>query len=104
MADFENFAHNAAQISLEIERKLVALGIDADNQLALRALARDILAYKHQPGYRPASIEEEARQNLFGLVALMLRNMREGADLDREVSGSPIWKALARALWSEKEG
>jgi hypothetical protein len=104
MAAFENFAEEARRIEREIERHGVLLGIDWQDEHAVRALAREALACRadnpsmnemlNAPGQR-------AKLELFGLAQLMLKVMTEGAGADIEVHGGPAWKAFARALWRE---
>jgi hypothetical protein len=104
MAGFENFAAEAAQLDLELQRKGVALGIDWDNTVEVRALARGALNSK------PAELdcgladpENAARFELFGIAHLMLQVMEESAEEDIHTHGGPTWKAFARALWAEYE-
>lgn len=107
MADFENHAAAAAGITAEIERKLVALSIDWRDGMAMRQLAREALTYdKSQtfPGIGIAPVGQLTRMELCGLIGLMLATMTEGAQKGEELHGSDAWKALARALWEEKEG
>lgn len=100
MADFENFEQTAANVVKEIERKLVALGVDWRNEARLRELAREALTFHVTT---QIALPDPTRHELFGLIGLMLRTMEEGAQAGREIHGNECWKALARALWAEKE-
>lgn len=104
MSSFENYATEAASIELELLRKGVVLGIDWENALQMRELARAALNYTPVagPGHfvDPA---EAARLELFGLAQLMLHVMQESAGENIHTHGGPTWKALARALWAEHE-
>jgi hypothetical protein len=105
MSEIENPYLDASQISSEVTRALIGLGIDWKSESSLRAIAREALAYKHGSGAPLAAddIQGHTRQRLFGLIALMLRTMQEGADLGASIHGNDAWKALAKALWAEKE-
>lgn len=106
MSDFENYPDHAYRISIEIEGKLVALGLDWRDEQSMREVAREALTIKgdHQ---QLARIEDpllrRARMELHGLIGLMLQTMTESAQVGYEVHGRDSWKALARALWAEKE-
>ncbi|MDQ7988816.1 MAG: hypothetical protein REI09_04195 [Candidatus Dactylopiibacterium sp.] len=105
MAEFEDQQGNALQISGELARCLVALRVDWRDDGAMRALAREALAF--DPGsvsqpVDPSDVETHARRKFFGLIALMLRTMEESADEGFLVHGTDVWKAVARALWAEK--
>ena len=105
MADFEDFDATAASIGLQIERKLVALGIDWQDESALRTLAAEALQYDNTrsfPGLQKGGQDQLAYMELCGLIALMNKTMAEGADDDRHVHGGDVWKALAKALWLAK--
>lgn len=105
MSELENQKGEALLISTEVARMLVALGVDWTDESAMRAVAREALAYQGSDSTQhlePEDIEGRAKQKLFGLTALMLRTMEEGAELGEHVHGSEIWKALAKALWAEK--
>lgn len=105
VADFEHYTGTAANISLEIERKLVTLGIDWQDDAALRHLAGEALQYDKSrtfPGLHSAEPGELAHMELCGLIALMFGTITEGANDGQDIHGSDVWKALARALWAEK--
>lgn len=109
MSGFENYQQDADEIELEIERKAVALGIDWQDENAVRALAKEALDFSTA---RPEDKEIDAghtdyqrlaKIELFGLAALMLRTMEESAALGFESHGGSAWKSFARALWAEKK-
>ncbi len=43
------------------------------------------------------------KAEIFGLAALMLRNMQESAERGYLTHGDSSWKAFAKALWLEHE-
>jgi hypothetical protein len=104
MSGFENFARQAQEIELEIVRKGIALGIDWDDPLEVQLLAQDALACKpNELDCDYDDYQQHARNELFGLVHLMLAVMKESAEENMHTHGGVAWKALARALWAEHE-
>lgn len=105
MAGFENYAENAREIELEIERKGIVLGIDWTDDAQVRALAKEAINHAAENIKRAASSPVDyqlmAKIDLFGLAALMLRNMEESAGEGFESHGGLVWKAFAKALWAE---
>lgn len=104
MSGFENYTRQAVELEREIVRKGIALGIDWDDAAAVRTLAREAFAHKVATSVAPGDAAELARLELFGLISLMLQVMTESAGQGIETHGGPAWKALARALWAEREG
>lgn len=106
MPGFENYSREAQEIEREIVRKGLVLGIDWEDEVQVRALARAALACKDlgdNSDCRPDDPKSLARIKLFGLAQLMLTVMRQSADEGMRTHGGPAWKALARALWQEEE-
>jgi len=105
MAGFENYAENAREIELQIERKGVVLGIDWNDDGQVRALAREALDASAKEvkisASGPVDYKLMAKLDLFGLAAMMLRTMEESAVQGFESHGGVAWKALAKALWAE---
>lgn len=105
MPDFENYSGTAANIALQIERKLIALGIDWRDEAALKSLAKEALEYDKAttfPGLDGAGEEQLVRMELCGLIALMFHTMTEGATDGQYIHGTEVWKALGRAMWAVK--
>jgi len=104
MSGFENYGREARQIEHEIETKGVILGIDWNDDVQVRELARQAFDCKlGAVDCEPDEPLDRARLELFGLAQLMLTVMKESADQDLHTHGGPVWKALARALWAEHE-
>ena len=102
MSGFENYAYEAGELELELTRKGVALGIDWNDPVAVRLLAREALnAASQNLGNASDDPLEEARIEFFGLAQLMLKVMTESADQDIHTHGGPTWKIFAKALWEE---
>ncbi|KAF7598931.1 MAG: hypothetical protein CGU28_08670 [Candidatus Dactylopiibacterium carminicum] len=104
MSQFEDQRREAEQISRQLAATLVAMGIDWNDERALRVLAREALALgeKGTVGLPSTTPVDLARIKFFGLVGLMLRTMEEGAQEGELIHGSDVWKAVAKALWAEK--
>lgn len=104
MSGFENFSREAQQIEHEIETKGVILGIDWNDAVRVRELARQ--AFDCRIGAvdcEPDDPTDRARLELFGLAQLMLTVMKESADNGIHTHGGAAWKALAQALWAEHD-
>lgn len=105
MSGFENYAENAKEIELQIERKGVVLGIDWNNDAQVRGLAREALDHSAKAvkisASGPVDYRLLAKLDLFGLAAMMLRTMEESAGEGFESHGGVAWKAFAKALWAE---
>lgn len=106
MAQFEDQQGDALDISRQIARDLVVLGIDWNDPAAMREIAREALSYKAvRVAGAPHSAEPLSRTKLelFGLIGLMLKTMEEGAEYGNHIHGSDVWKAMAKALWEQKQ-
>jgi hypothetical protein len=102
MPEFENYATEALQIEQEIERKGAILGIDWNNESAVRNLAKQAMASHDATrpiGFSMSSPEGMAKIELFGLAQLMLKVMKQSADDNVLTHGGPVWKAFGKALW-----
>jgi len=107
MAGFENYAEETREIELEIERKGIVLGIDWNNDVQVRALAKEALdqsaAEIRLAASSPIDRKLMAKVDLFGLAGIMLKTMEECAGVGFECHGGPAWKAFGKALWAEVE-
>lgn len=102
MSAFENYAREAQNIEHEILTKGVILGIDWNDEVQLRDIARQALdCHLGTLDCEPDDPTDRARIELFGLIQLMLTVMKESADDQIHTHGGPLWKSLARALWAE---
>ena len=100
--DLSYYDKEAKELALEIERKLAILEIDWRDETDMRNLAVNVMNKQSEmPGvvdvYRATAWVE-----LCGLIGLMNVLMAESAARDVEVHGNDAWKAIARALWSER--
>lgn len=104
MSGFEHFTENAAELEHEIAVRGVVLGIDWDDPVQVRSLAREALAggAGHTEGLvKSDDLQQKARGELFALAVLMLRTMEESADTGLHTHGGPVWKAFGKALIEE---
>lgn len=105
MTGFENQQVQATMISQELARKFVVLNIDWRDETEMRKIAREALAYHGSGTISAAEAKNSAhraKMEVFGLIGLMLKAMEESADDGREIHGSEVWKAVSKALWTEK--
>lgn len=106
MPEFERYPQEIEAIATEVERQCVALGLDCNDELQLRALAREALRPELRDAVLHAARHGErlalSKSELFGLSALMLKVMEETADIGFVTHGNDAWKHWARALWAEK--
>ena len=106
MAGFENYTEEVREIEQEIERKGIVLGIDWDDEIQVRRLAREAL--DHDSGEQrisatsPLDPKLMAKLDLFGLAGIMLKTMEESANVGIESHGGAAWKSFAKALWAER--
>jgi hypothetical protein len=106
MTLFENYARESRDIEQAIARKAMVLGIDWDNEVQVRLLAREALdchIAAGEPGCAPEDALRIAKLELFGLAHLMLKVMEESASNGMLTHGGPVWKTFGRALWEEHE-
>ena len=104
MSAFENYAREAQQLEHEIATKGIILGIDWADPVQVRELARQAMDCRLGAiDCEPDEPADRARLELFGLIQLMLKVMKESADDQIHTHGGPLWKTLARALWAEHD-
>lgn len=104
MSGFENYTREARALEHEIETKGVILGIDWNDDVQVRELARQAFDCKlGAVDCEPDEPLDRARIELFGLAQLMLTVMKESAEQDLHTHGGAAWKAFARALWAEHD-
>ncbi|AMO38586.1 MULTISPECIES: hypothetical protein [Thauera] len=106
MSGFGHYARTADELEREIYKRGLALGIDWDDQVRLRELARQALS--SEPGNVMRLLRSPIRQDkltgeLFALSELMLNTMRQSAQIGVHTSGGRAWKAFGRALYQESE-
>ena len=104
--DLKYYDEEASKLALEIERKLVILGLDWQSDSTMRTLASEALEVNHsgrQIGSGAEFSQDQAYEELYGLIGLMNKLMGEAAAKGVSVHGNDAWKAIARALWAQTE-
>lgn len=100
--DLSYYDKEAKGLALEIERKLAILEIDWRDEADMRSLAFKVMNKQSEPPEAADVYRATAWAELCGLIGLMNVLMAESAARDVEVHGNDAWKAIARALWSER--
>jgi len=111
MSGFGHYARTADELEREIYKRGLALGIDWDDQVRLRELARQALS--SEPGNVMRLLRSPIRQDkltgeLFALSELMLNTMRQSAQIGvhterRQGRGKPSVAPCTRSprVWEE---
>ncbi len=96
----------AHQLEVEIERMGIALGINWNNEIQVQALAKEALEHAQealaQYAHDHNDYHQKAKIELFGLAAMMMNLMAEGAGKGIDTHGGTAWKALSKALMKER--
>ena len=106
MSGFGHFARTALELEREIVKRGIAIGIDWDDRVRLRELAREALSCTAECRLgllRNPDYAVRGKGELFALSSLMLMTMRQSAQVGVLTSGGPAWKAFGRALYEESE-
>ena len=102
----DTFKTHSEEIGHRIAVLGMVLNIDWDNEAELRVLAHDAInhaaATMSDAAVRKTAMVQH-KAELFGLAALMLKNMQDSADRGFLTHGGASWKAFARALYLESE-
>jgi hypothetical protein len=97
----------AKQLESEIEHMGVALGIDWNNEVQVRALAREALNHSRETleaySLHHDDYQAKAKATLFGLANIMMEIMAKSAGKGIHTHGGTAWKAFSKALVSERE-
>lgn len=96
----------AAEIETQIERLGIALGINWDDELQVKALAREALYHSKEAlaqfSQHHDDYQLKAKIELFGLAALMMQIMANSADEGVHTHGGAAWKSFSKALMHEQ--
>jgi hypothetical protein len=106
MNGIRHFDRDAVALEHEIFKLGIFLGIDWEDHVAVRALAREALnrdKARSHAALHNSDRKHRATAELFALSELMLRTMTESAQVGIHTQGGPTWKALGRALFEESE-
>ena len=108
VCDAGAFCSNMAnQLESEIEHMGAALGIDWNNEVQVRALAREALNHSRETletySLHHDDYHAKAKATLFGLAHIMMEIMAKSAGKGIHTHGGTAWKAFAKALILELE-
>lgn len=98
-------SRGASEIETRIVRLGIALGIDWNDEVQVRSLAREALYHSRDAlaeSFRhPGDYQQKAKVELFGLAGLMMDLMKETAEEGMLTHGGDAWKSFSRALMQE---
>lgn len=103
MSQIENHWDEVAQIETEMMRKMIALGLDWHDTLAMVQLAAECKVFgpeQVKAAYASNDQQKITRAELFSLASLMIQTMENATLERREVHGGEVWKAFGRHLYS----
>lgn len=104
MSQIENHYDEVSRIETELQRHMIALGLDWHDELTMMQLAAECKAFKSanaQAALNSNDRTQKTKAELFGLASLMLRTMASAADSNREVHAGEVWKALGKHLYDD---
>ena len=102
MSGFGHYARTADELEREIMKRGIAIGVDWEDAVRLRELAKQALSCTSNcmmKLLRSPIRQEKLTGELFALSELMLVNMRQSAEIGVHTHGGPVWKAFGRALY-----
>lgn len=102
MSEIENQWDEVAQIELELQRHMVALGLDWHDTAAMAQLAMECKTFgpaNAKAAYASHDQRQITKAEIFALTSVMIRTMESAARDGRDVHGGEVWKAFARHLY-----
>lgn len=103
MSQIENHWAEVANIELELQRYMIALGLDWHDEVAMTQLATECKAFgpdNAQAAYASHDQSLITKAQFFGLVSMMIRTMENAAVDGRDVHGGEVWKAFGKHLYA----
>ena len=103
MSQIENHHDEIARIETELQRKMIALGLDWHSEAAMKALASECKAFRPadaDAAYASHDRERITKAEVFALASLMLGAMENAANEGRVVHGGEVWKAFGVHLYA----
>ncbi len=103
MSQIEDHWSEVSRIETELLRKMVALGVEWHDDVAMARLAAECRTYgpaDAQAAYASHDPARIAQAEFFALVSLMLRAMQNAALEDRDVHAGQVWKSFAKHLYN----
>ena len=102
MSQTENHWSEVANIEIEIQRYMMALGLDWHDEAAMSQLAAECKIFgpsNAQAAYASNDQMLITKAKLFGLVSMMIQTMKSAALDNRDVHGGEVWKAFGKHLY-----
>lgn len=103
MSQTENHWAEVANIELELQRYMIALGLDWHDEVSMAQLAAESKNFgpnNAQMAYASNDQRLITKAKLFGLVSIMIQTMESAALDNRDVHGGEVWKAFAKHLYT----
>lgn len=103
MSQIENHWAEVSRIETELQRKMIALGVDWHNETAMTLLAMECKSFGPEDAKAARASHEPKRilkAEIFALASLMLQIMGDAALQERDVHGGEVWKAFGKHLYT----
>lgn len=103
MSQTENHWAEVANIELEIQRYMMALGLDWHDEMAMTQLATECKNFgpdNAKAAYASSDQRLITKAKLFGLVSMMIQTMESAALENRDVHGGEVWKSFGKHLYT----
>ena len=104
MSQIENHYDEVSRIETELQRHMIALGLDWHDEAKMIQLAAECKAFKSanaQAAYASKDRTLKTKAELFALASIMLKTMASAADDNREVHAGEVWKAFGKHLYDD---
>jgi hypothetical protein len=103
MSQTENHWTEVANIEIELQRYMMALGLDWHDEFAMSQLAAECKNFGPSNAKAAYASNDQfliTKAKLFGLVSMMLHTMESAAQDNRDVHGGEVWKAFGKYLYT----
>lgn len=103
MSQIENHSAEVSRIETELQRKMIALGVDWHDEAAMTLLALECRAFGPEDARAAHASHDRQRilkAEIFALASLMLQIMGDAVLQGREVHGGEAWKAFGKHLYA----
>jgi len=103
MSQTENHWAEVANIEIELQRYLIALGLDWHDEFTMSQLATECKTFGPSDAKAAYASNDQrliTKAKLFGLVSMMIQTMVSAAQDNRDVHGGEVWKAIAKHLYT----
>ena len=102
MSQIENHWSEVSRIETELQRKMIALGVDWHDETAMRLLAMECKTFgpaEARAAHASHDPKRILKAEIFVLASLMLQIMGDAALQERDVHGGEAWKAFGKHLY-----